>query len=380
MRNVDFVFTGAGLSGLMTAWRIARHPQLKDKSIVLIDKDEKVSDDRTWCFWEEGDGEFDEAVSAIWNHADFLSDTVTRRMVLAPFAYKMIRSSQFYAMIRRDLQNSPNVTFVKEDVLGFSDAGDQVMVSTPGNTFAAKKVFNSILSLDNAYKQKDYPVLLQHFIGWKVKTAHPVFDPMAVTFMDFTVPQNGNTRFMYVLPFSPNEALIEYTLFSKDLLADEEYAQAMRDWLQKHNAGDFEILETEKGAIPMTVFPFEKSNTHNIVNIGSAGGWTKASTGFTFANTVRKSKTLVELVARGDSFKNIGNGNRFRLYDTLFLDVLAARNEKGSSVFSAMFKTNDSQTIFRFLDERSTLGQDLKIILSCPKPPFIRALLSRMLS
>ena len=43
----------------------------------------------------------------------------------------------------------------------------------------------------------------------------------------------------------------------------------------------------------MTSFKFEELNSYNILNIGTAGGWTKASTGYTFYNTSKKTKDLV---------------------------------------------------------------------------------------
>ena len=75
--------------------------------------------------------------------------------------------------------------------------------------------------------QDKYPLLQQHFIGWKIKTSEPAFTADKATFMDFSVAQKGNTRFMYVLPFSKTEALIEYTLFSKDLLPEKEYEECL---------------------------------------------------------------------------------------------------------------------------------------------------------
>lgn len=378
MQHFDFVFTGAGLSGLMTAWRLSGHVAFRDKTMLLIDREEKSGNDRTWCFWEQGTGEFDHVVSARWHSADFMSDSVKRRMVLAPFVYKMIKSSELYAKLKRELSATGRVTFVKQEVIGFSDAGSQVIISTKDQTYSAYKLFNSLPNLEKAQKQKEYPVLLQHFIGWKVRTANPIFDPKSVTFMDFTVPQKGNTRFMYVLPFSDREALVEYTLFSKNLLPQHQYEEAIRSWLDKHGAGDFEILETEQGAIPMTCFPFERLNTPNIINIGSAGGWTKASTGYTFANTARLSALLVQRMADGDDLKGTGPNGKFRFYDTIFLDVLARQNEIGHRIFSSMFASNTPETIFRFLDETSTFSQDFKIIKSCPKLPFIKALLRRL--
>ena len=63
--------------------------------------------------------------------------------------------------------------------------------------------------------QKRYPVLQQHFMGWFIKRKRHIFDDSVATFMDFNLPQNGNTRFMYVLPIDKKTALFEYTFIFK---------------------------------------------------------------------------------------------------------------------------------------------------------------------
>ena len=93
---------------------------------------------------------------------------------------------------------------------------------------------------------------------------------------------------MYVLPFSKTQALVEYTLFSAELLKDEEYEAAIKDYLLQLGVKDYKITEKEQGSIPMTAYPFWKHNSSNILHIGTSGGWTKASTGFTFKNLFGK--------------------------------------------------------------------------------------------
>ena len=155
------------------------------------------------------------------------------------------------------------------------------------------KVLNSILDKSVYETQKKYPVLQQHFMGWFVKTKHNCFDDSVASFMDFNIPQKGNTRFMYVLPMDKKTALFEYTLFSKELLQQSEYENAIKDYLKEKKITDFEITEKEIGSIPMTSFKFEALNSKNILNIGTAGGWTKASTGYTFNNASKKTKSLI---------------------------------------------------------------------------------------
>jgi lycopene beta-cyclase len=177
------------------------------------------------------------------------------------------------------------------------------------------------------------------------------------------VEQRGNTRFMYILPTSSTEALLEYTLFSADLLATEEYETEIQKYIQKLGITDYEIVEKEKGNIPMTCYKFWKHNTKNIINIGSAGGWTKASTGFTFKNVTKKSKSLVNFLQNENdastsvntSFSKFHKMSKFWLYDLLFIDVLYKNNELGSKIFSSLFKKGNPTMIFKFLDEETTL-------------------------
>ena len=197
--------------------------------------------------------------------------------------------------------------------------------------------------------------------------------------MDFSVEQKGNTRFMYVLPTSENEALLEYTLFSKELLLKEEYESEIRKYIQKLGITDYEIVEKEQGNIPMTCYPFWKHNSKNVINIGSAGGWTKASTGYTFKNTVKKSKKLVPFLLKEADLRKFHKADKFWFYDLLLLDILHQKNELGSSIFSAMFQKGNTTLIFQFLDEETSFWKDIKVIWKCPKGLFVSALFNRIM-
>ena len=70
--------------------------------------------------------------------------------------------------------------------------------------------------------------LLQHFKGWYIETKQACFQPDSATLMDFRAEQNRGTAFFYVLPFSATKALVEYTLFSPNLLAENEYDEALK--------------------------------------------------------------------------------------------------------------------------------------------------------
>ena len=378
MKHYHYIFAGAGLSSLMVVLRLAGSGHLSNKNVLLLDSDAKNSNDRTWCFWENGTGPWDAITHRVWNTAIFADSTKSTDLDFGPYKYKMVRGADFYRYAFTALDDYPNVQFEQQKVTDFADLGAHVLVKTETENYTCNKLFSSIYNPALLLGQKKYPVLQQHFIGWHVKADNPVFDPDKPVFMDFSIPQKRNTRFMYVLPFSSNEAIVEYTLFSKDLLPKAEYEAAIRDYLEQLGAGNYIIEDKERGSIPMTVYPFWRHNTQNIMYIGSAGGWTKASTGYTFRNADRLSVKLAAFLQEHENLKQFYKPGRYRFYDMLLLDLLARHNHKGSIIFSSLFHKGKAASVLKFLDEETSLREDLSVILKCPKGPFLNALLRRI--
>lgn len=378
MTNYDYIILGAGASGLMLAYRMASDTFFDDKSILIIDKEKQKGNDRTWCFWENGEGEWDDILTKTWSKIYFGSDNYKDDIDILPYQYKMIRSEDFYNSLWQKIEKNTNITFHNDEVCNFTELNDCVQVITSKGSYVASKLFNSIHNANLYVNQKKYPILQQHFVGWFVKTEDAVFDDSTATFMDFTVPQNGNTRFMYVLPLDKYTALFEYTLFSKELLQLEEYEEAIINYLKERGINNFEIKEKEKGSIPMTAFKFSQLNSKHVLNIGTAGGWTKASTGYTFRNTTKKTKELIMFLKQESYLFAFNIKSKFWFYDLIFLDVLANHNEEGAALFASMFKKADVKTIFKFLDEESTWIEDLKVILSVPPKRFIQSFFKRL--
>ncbi len=352
--------------------------KFEDKTILLIDENSKRNNDRTWCFWDD-EKLFDTLAFAKWNFAYFKNKRIKRKLNLNPYHYKMIRGLDFYSLVFETISKHTNVHFSTQKVLDFQELTDHCIVKTVVESYTCNHVFNSIFYPKALENQSKYPLLKQHFIGWFIKSKKAVFTPDCATFMDFSVEQKGNTRFMYLLPTSKTEALIEYTLFSKDLLSTSGYETEIQNYIQKLGITEYEIIEKEQGNIPMTSYKFWKHNTKNIINIGSAGGWTKASTGYTFKNTIKKSKDLVQFLLTETDFRKFHKQDKFWFYDLLFLDVLNQSNELGSEVFSALFKKGNPTLIFRFLDEETSFWEDLQVIWKCPKGLFIKALINRFI-
>jgi lycopene beta-cyclase len=373
MKDFDFIIVGGGASGLLLADAMGADPFFSDKRIAVFEKEREKGNDRTWCFWEKGSGTFDPLLHKKWEVIRFRGPGFTRRIPMKHYSYKMLRGSDFYQEYYGRLDGYPNIEVHFEKVLSLGESEEAALLTTTGGSYSAPRIFSSVSFTPPERLMRPFPVLRQHFLGWFIRTAEPVFDPEAATFMDFSVPQQGNTRFMYILPFSPTEALVEYTLFSEALLEEREYEEALKTYIESDlNSPTYEILEVERGSIPMTVNDFSKADSAHITHIGIAGGWAKPSTGYTFWNTTQKIPRLIEALKKGAAPK-VAQPLKFWYYDRLLLDVLARENASGSRVFSMLFQNLDPEVILKFLNEETNLAEDFRIINSSPKAMFIRA-------
>ena len=376
--DYDYIICGGGIAGLLLASKFSNDSYYNDKSILILDPDfPKIKNDRTLCFWDKKKSDWDSLLTSSWENVIFKNGLEEKSLDLNPLNYKMLSSISFYKYTNSIIKNNTNIQVLNDKVLNFKDYKSHCLVETNKKTFKSSKVFNSILDWNSIKNDQKFPLLIQHFEGWVIKTKNNFFDSEKATFMDFSIDQNSTTQFMYILPFSKTEALVEYTLFSKKLLDENKYKSAIEDYLFESGIKNYIIKSKEAGKIPMTCFPFFESNTKNILNIGSAGGWSKPSTGYTFKNIDKNTSKIIDFVKSNSSFKNFINKNRFWFYDLIFLDVLYEKNHLGKNLFSNMFKKNDPKTIFKFLDNKSSFFEELKIMLSFPKTIFLSAVVKR---
>ncbi len=373
MKHYDYIFAGAGLSSLMTVYKMIQSDRFYNKSILLIDQNPKKTNDRTWCFWEKPNHDWEKIVAKKWENAFFANEKMIKILDFKPYQYNMIQGIDFYELVFKAISASNNCTFLNESVIKTKEVDNQVYVETVNENFSCNKLFNSIYDKKIVENQTRFPILQQHFIGWFIESEEAVFDENIATFMDFSLNQNGNTKFMYVLPTSKNKALLEPTLFSHQLLQKEEYENEIKKYAEKIGVKNYTIIEKEYGSIPMTCYPFWQKNTKNILNIGTAGGWTKASTGYTFYNSNKKANQLLLFLNTETDFRKFTKKTKFWFYDLIFLEVLDKNNELGSAIFSSLFESGKPKLIFKFLNEETNWLQDLQVMLKCPKIPFIKA-------
>lgn len=354
-----------------------RSGQFSDKKILIVDKDEKKKNDRTWCFWEKEPGLFEPVVHQKWKQVWFHGEKFSKLLSLLPYEYKLIRGIDFYDHCFDIIKKQSNIEILYGEVTEMTSDKKKASLTVDGETYSANYIFNSLLFQRPLLKKKEH-YLLQHFKGWSIQTEIPAFNPGEATLMDFRTDQQHGTTFVYVMPFSETKALVEYTLFSEKLLEPVQYEEGLREYIVKNLRIDsYKIAETEFGVIPMTNHRFSL-NEGNIIHIGTAGGQTKASSGYTFGFIQKHSASIVQKLIAGN--KPICNKikGRLRFYDSILLYILQNKKLAGEKIFSALFKKNKPQRVLRFLDNESTLSNELKIISSLPTLPFLKAALKQL--
>ena len=405
-QKYDIILAGAGLSGLSLAFELARRPGFRQKKILLLDRDRKQKNDRTWCFWATEADHLPPVIFRSWEYCRFYAPGFEKNMRIAPFRYHMVRGIDFYNWVFGELDQCPNITRINTIISGID--AHQGVVFTDAGAFSADLIFNSafthtpimprpspvypqspfsddrLVGKHNGRGEVEYgPLvrLLQHFKGWVVKTTPGTFDPGAMTFMDFRISQQGETRFVYVLPLSDAEALVEFTVFSPTLLALETYDKVLREYLSSFlGLKSYTVQDEEFGVIPMTNFPFPSGQEGRVINIGTAGGFVKASSGYAFKRTLQKIERFV------DAWEQHGQPEpgllvspwSFRAFDSIFLQVLQSQNELGSEIFTSLFKKLPPALVLRFLDEQSTFAENLRLVSAPPAGPFLRAFVQQM--
>lgn len=376
-KSYDIIIAGAGLSGLSLAYYLAKGGYAGN--VLLVDASFAPVNTKTWCFWSKERPEFAPVVYKEWRKTFFSAFDFDAFLYMNKYTYYCIRESDFKEYILTELRKYSNFSLLEEAVLDFTSSKKKgVMVTKSSETLIADYIFQSIVKPESADSNNlKYP-LIQHFYGIDIQTKASVFDTSTFTIMDVDETFDDGFAFMYTLPFSHDRALIEYTVFSNTVLKKKEYKKKIRAFIfnkYRFTKSDYTIHRKEFGMIPMDDRPFEPMLEHNIFNIGTVGGFTKPSTGYTFSRVQNYAKKLAaSIIQNGEPTVPKPSAFRYRYYDLLLLSILSESASTSRQVFHDLFKNNPIDNIFDFLDEDTRFIDDLKVMNSVPYAPFLKAI------
>lgn len=272
----DLIINGAGLSGLLTAWRCLHvNPSL---TIAIYEQKDRIGGDHTWSL----------------NLSDI---PPSLRDWFDPFiAYRWPRYDVRFPQRERTLEieyGSGNSETLRGCVEPLIQSGRlQIHLGQAGPVGSHTPTIDAT---GYSLRDDEFPGW-QKFVGHVIRcdqphgVAHPVI-------MDATVEQIDGYRFIYLLPFSDHEILVEDTYFSNSPhLSENEIGHRIEDYIQQKEWGAHKIVRTEKGVLPMMMATDRDDDS---AKIGLGGGFAVAATGFTVPHAVEVADKIAQTIAHG---------------------------------------------------------------------------------
>jgi lycopene beta-cyclase len=373
----DYIIAGAGAAGLSLAWKLLQSP-LSEKKVLIVDEKLEPNHDKTWCFWDTGPPPFPDILYKSWNNVEVSAFGNRFVQPLKDYTYYCLRDIDFKEKIFKAIREKPNFELFECSITKLTTSPDSAILHTSDREFSAQFIFQSCLEPLQIREAKIQYPLIQHFLGWEIETSQAIFDESVFTLMDFDKMFGKGVAFIYLLPWTNRSGLIEYTIFSDQLVSKEIYEEKISLYLNNRfdlKPIDYRIQRQEMGQIPMQDRPAAPWYKPRIMNMGTHGGLTKPSTGYTFLRIQKHTDAIIQgLVNKGQPCHESPSDRRYKAYDLWLLQIIHDHPDDALDVFNHLFQNNSMDEIFRFLSEDSSFVDDLKIMSSVPYLPFLRAI------
>ena len=374
----DYIFAGKGASASLVLIELERQNLLHSKRIVIVEPNHESKSSKNFCFWTDENGEIKRNLAPLIQHSWCkIHLNNGKQEQLTPTSYNHIPNSIIIEKANEIIQKH-NIQTVRAEVseTGTDDQGNFVLIE--GDKNYGKYIFDSRTPV---LKKTEWnqTSLLQSFVGWVVELPNDKLDVESFRMMDFNIEQNQFTQFVYVLPFSDNTALIEVTRFGKEIISNTEAEAIIEDYL-KNQFGPYKKIGVEQGCIPMSNASMDSLGGENTINLGARNYCLKPSTGYAFKNMYGQAVEIVKRIQLGQlnlstnrNHEKASSG-RFAFYDSLLLIILHLWPSYGKKIFSQLFAKVETKLILKFLDEKTTIPEDIKIFSRLPIGIFLRAL------
>ena len=364
--EVDIAIIGGGNAGLTLAVQLAS--QAKTPSTVVIEPQTPAQRDCSWGLWalDEQANQLNQATKGRWRQWQLIDNH--SRIVHSSDQYSYLSLSSADYLRDRAAQLHEPINLVQESVTALQAGQDKITVETDQNRYSAKTVY------DSRPPKIAENGLRQHFFGWHIHSKQPIKNPHIATLMDFRVDQSRGLHFIYALPYSDHQMLVESTLISATVEPQDWYRNAIEQWLQEHSIEVAEIINEEMGVIPMDSLITDPTAEPLAAPIGAASGAVRRSSGYAFQHIQQQTMQLAAGIAQGNMAVPTPIPSRLTVMDKIFNGVLLSRPELGVSLYMRMAKALNGDQFARFMLGQATIRDWLHVIAAMPKGPFIKQL------
>lgn len=379
----DIIIVGGGLSGLLTAWRsLSVNPNLH---VTIIEASAGIGGDHTWSFnrsdiahdlqnwitpfivheWGRYDVQFPKRARSL-NIAYCSGDSNSLRAAVQP----LINAGRLTVMVNQSVAHMSGISVTLPD----------------GQEMTASLVLDA-----RGFVPNDNVVLgYQKFVGQTIRTAAPHGLKQPVI-MDATVPQVDGYRFVYLLPFSDHEILVEDTYYADGAsLSENEVTSRLQDYIAEKGWADHEILRREKGVLPITLAVDEdygmdvSAGLEAPVQLGMRGGYYHAVTGYSVPEAVKSAEVVASFIAKNwpDFTAAVHHEmvyhKRDHYREERFLRLLnrmlfrAAKPQNRYKVLQRFYGLSEG-LVARFYRNRLTKADKLRLLIGKPPVPISKA-------
>jgi lycopene beta-cyclase len=239
----DLILVGGGLANGLIAYRLRQlRPELR---VLVLEAGERLGGNHTWSFHAtdltaEQEAWLDPFVVHRWPAYDVAFPERRRRVGIG---YRSVTSERFHTVLTETLGDAIRS---RAEV---AELGPSQVLLADGEHLDA----GSVIDGRGATATPHMAFAWQKFVGLELRFAEPHGIEVPII-MDATVPQQNDYRFVYVLPFGPDTALIEDTCYSDRPELDD---RALRERVLSYAADKgwrvAEVLREERGVLPITL-------------------------------------------------------------------------------------------------------------------------------
>jgi len=377
--DADLIILGGGCAGLSLAMRLAELGPNCPRTLIIEERSH-YTNDRTWCFWDDGSTRIRPLVQHRWQNMKIQAAGRSVTVNCGATPYQMLPSDAFYAAaIERIAENERIQLLMDASVLApsYKREGKWPIETSQG-------LYRASMVIDTRPVKKasrGAAILWQSFYGREIECEDAVFNPTCTDLMNFDDGNATNIRFSYVLPVSPYRALIETTVFGPDPLGQPALSSDLSTAVARYvNGVGFRILREENGVLPMGTATAKANPDVTYVRAGVNWGGARASTGYAFQRIQRWADVCAKQLGEGKfPIGHEPDPLLLRGMDHLFLSVLHTRSAAAPAMFLSMFEKVDPARIIRFLSDGGTLLDRAIVASVLPVIPFMKEIPSAFL-
>ncbi|MCY7375421.1 MAG: hypothetical protein LH472_05560 [Pyrinomonadaceae bacterium] len=381
MKQADVLILGAGCAGTSLAHYLENLGC--GERVVLLDSRTKFDREQRWCSWAKMPKSLAPLVSKSWQKWTVGDENYSIARTSDKFVYQQIYAPKFFEHFHTRWQKPDTLIELNldEKVERIEEKSNYVEVTTSRETWRANLVFDArhqgSANLKNLEKSNN-AYLHQTFLGWKVMFPRAVFDAETAALMDFRTAQNDGVNFIYVLPYSDREALVESTSFSQNPTNWGNHLSAVTKYIAENFGDDYDIIAEESGELPMTTAKLPTKSSERIYSIGIAGGNARPSSGYAFHRIQRQTSEIARAIVERRTIQSSFASNKYNFLDAVFLESVARNPNSAREFFMRMFANVEPDSLIRFLLDESSYRDDLAVIGALPKMRFGAASLQRL--